>query len=42
MDGWRIEEDIAGTRHCLEVAECAIDKTRDIRARGVTNAAKAG
>ena len=34
MDGWRIEEDIIGTRHCLKVADCATDKTRNIRARG--------
>lgn len=33
MDGWGIEEDIIGSRHCLEVAGCATDKTGDIRAR---------
>ena len=30
MDGWRIEEDIAGTRHYLKAVECATDKTGDI------------
>ena len=45
MDGWRIGEDILGTRHFLEVVDCATDKTGDTRARGrtgVTKAAKAG
>ena len=27
MGGWKIEEDIIGTCHCLEVADCATDKT---------------
>ena len=45
MGGWKIEEDIAGTRHCLKVADCATDKTGDKLTRGrtgITKAAKAG